>query len=151
MTYGIRRIPNGFFSAAMQRFRLNFWEKRIARQVRRDMEESKADLIHLHWIWPMGLGVMRYCRETGVPYVLTCHGGDIYSDMKDMRKRPYILKMLRARRRWSLSAKRFWNLPKSWGIRGKNAAVVYNGIRTSVFYPARQGAPGEKQLWALPG
>ena len=55
------------------------------------MEEAKADLIHLHWIWPMGLGVKRYCRESGIPYVLTCHGSDIYSDMKDMRKRPYIL------------------------------------------------------------
>lgn len=143
VTYGIRRIPNGFFSAAMQRFRPNFWEKRIARQVRRDREESKADLIHLHWIWPMGLGVMRYCRETGVPYVLTCHGGDIYSDMKDMRKRPYILKMLEGAAAVEFVSKALLESAKELGYSGKNAAVVYNGIRTSVFYPARQEHPGK--------
>lgn len=143
VTYGVREIPNGFFSAAMQRFRPNFWEKRIARQVRRDMEEAKADLIHLHWIWPMGLGVKRYCRESGIPYVLTCHGSDIYSDMKDMRKRPYILEMLEGAAAVEFVSKALLESAKELGYSGKNAAVVYNGIRPDIFYPARREHTGE--------
>ena len=141
VNYGVRKISNGFFSAAMQRLHPNFWEKRIARQVRRDMEEAKADLIHLHWIWPMGLGVKRYCRESGIPYVLTCHGSDIYSDMKDMRKRPYILEMLEGAAAVEFVSKALLESAKELGYSGKNAAVVYNGIRTSIFYPARQENP----------
>ena len=141
IVYGVREIKNGFFSAVMQRFRPNLWEKRIARQVRRDMEEAKADLIHLHWIWPMGLGVMRYCRETGVPYVLTCHGSDIHSDMGDPKKRPYILKMLEGAAAVEFVSRALLESAKKLGYSGKNAAVVYNGIRTSVYYPARAERP----------
>ena len=141
IVYGVREINNLFFSAVMQRFRPNLWEKRIARQVRRDMEEAKADLIHLHWIWPMGLGVMRYCRETGVPYVLTCHGSDIHSDMGDPKKRPYILKMLEGAAAVEFVSRALLESAKKLGYSGKNAAVVYNGIRTSVYYPGRAELP----------
>ncbi len=38
----------------------------------------KPDIIHAHWIIPQGFIAALAKRVTGVPYVVTTHGGDIY-------------------------------------------------------------------------
>src|SRR5210317_2568346 len=38
----------------------------------------KPDIIHAHWILPQGFIAALAKKITGVPYVLTTHGGDIY-------------------------------------------------------------------------
>jgi glycosyltransferase involved in cell wall biosynthesis len=38
----------------------------------------KPDIIHAHWILPQGLVAALAKKITGVPYIVTTHGGDIY-------------------------------------------------------------------------
>ena len=40
--------------------------------------KNKPDIIHAHWILPQGFAAFLIHKVTGVPYVLTTHGGDIY-------------------------------------------------------------------------
>ena len=42
------------------------------------IREKKPDVIHAHWILPQGLVAAMANKVTGVPYVVTTHGGDIY-------------------------------------------------------------------------
>ena len=40
--------------------------------------KTKPDIIHAHWILPQGFIAALAKKITGVPYVVTTHGGDIY-------------------------------------------------------------------------
>jgi glycosyltransferase involved in cell wall biosynthesis len=40
--------------------------------------ETKPDIIHAHWILPQGFVAALAKKITGVPYIVTTHGGDIY-------------------------------------------------------------------------
>ncbi len=40
--------------------------------------ETKPDIIHAHWILPQGFIAALAKKITGVPYIVTTHGGDIY-------------------------------------------------------------------------
>ena len=42
------------------------------------IRKNKPDIIHAHWILPQGLIASLVHKLTGVPFVLTTHGGDIY-------------------------------------------------------------------------
>ncbi|MBW2465876.1 MAG: glycosyltransferase [Deltaproteobacteria bacterium] len=42
------------------------------------IRRTKPDIIHAHWILPQGLIAAIAQKLTGVPYILTVHGGDIY-------------------------------------------------------------------------
>ncbi len=49
-------------------------ERALARLVR----SEGIDLIHAHWILPNGYVAARVARATGVPYVVTLHGSDVF-------------------------------------------------------------------------
>jgi len=51
-----------------------FAQRALARLVR----SEKIDLIHAHWILPNGYVAARVSRTTGVPYVVTLHGSDVF-------------------------------------------------------------------------
>jgi len=42
------------------------------------IRKTKPDIIHAHWILPQGLVAALARKMTGVPFILTTHGGDIY-------------------------------------------------------------------------
>ncbi len=42
------------------------------------IKKTKPDIIHAHWILPQGFVTALAHKITGVPYVVTIHGGDIY-------------------------------------------------------------------------
>ncbi|MBS3165871.1 glycosyltransferase family 4 protein [Candidatus Woesearchaeota archaeon] len=42
------------------------------------VKQIKPDIIHVHWIIPQGFIAMLIKKLTGVPYVVTTHGGDIF-------------------------------------------------------------------------
>ena len=53
---------------------LHFGTRALARLVR----EHRIDLVHAHWILPNGWIASRVARATGVPFVSTLHGTDVY-------------------------------------------------------------------------
>ena len=46
--------------------------------LRRLVREQRIDLIHAHWLLPNGYIAARVSRATGVPFVSTLHGSDIF-------------------------------------------------------------------------
>jgi glycosyltransferase involved in cell wall biosynthesis len=45
---------------------------------RRLIRERRVDVIHAHWLLPQGLIARWLSRRTGVPYLVTSHGGDLF-------------------------------------------------------------------------
>lgn len=52
----------------------------------RTVRKYKINFIHCHWIIPQGFFVALLNSFSGIPYLLTAHGGDVYS----FRKNPFI-------------------------------------------------------------
>jgi glycosyltransferase involved in cell wall biosynthesis len=48
------------------------------RAAQRIMRRHRVDLIHAHWLIPQGTIARRLAHRTGVPYVVTSHGGDLF-------------------------------------------------------------------------
>lgn len=42
------------------------------------LKHRRVDVIHAHWLLPQGLIARRLKRDTGVPYLVTSHGGDLF-------------------------------------------------------------------------
>jgi glycosyltransferase involved in cell wall biosynthesis len=53
----------------------------MTRAVRRSAPE--CDLLHAHWLYPSGLVAIRERRRTGIPVVVTAHGGDVNLAMRN--------------------------------------------------------------------
>jgi glycosyltransferase involved in cell wall biosynthesis len=66
----------------------------IARTARRSFARACADagarLVHVHDLYPSGAAARRLCDAVGLPYVLTVHGLDLYSNLADARWRAEI-------------------------------------------------------------
>jgi len=45
---------------------------------RRVLRHRHVDVIHAHWLIPQGLVAWRLRQRTGVPYLVTSHGGDLF-------------------------------------------------------------------------
>lgn len=45
---------------------------------RRLLKSRRVDVIHAHWLLPQGLIAHRLKQVTGVPYLVTSHGGDLF-------------------------------------------------------------------------
>lgn len=45
---------------------------------RRLLRGRRIDVVHAHWLIPQGLIARRLRLETGVPYLVTSHGGDLF-------------------------------------------------------------------------
>lgn len=63
----------------------------IALTARRSFERACADvgarLIHAHDLYPSGAAARRLCAEADLPYVITVHGSDLYSNLVNPRWR----------------------------------------------------------------
>ncbi len=46
---------------------------------RRVLKNQRVDLIHAHWLIPQGLIAWQLKRKTRTPYIVTSHGGDLFS------------------------------------------------------------------------
>lgn len=66
----------------------------IARTARSSFGRAAADvdarLVHVHDLYPSGAAARRLCDEAGLPYVLTVHGLDLYSNLENARWRAEI-------------------------------------------------------------
>lgn len=63
----------------------------IALTARRSFERAcagvSARLVHAHDLYPSGAAARRLCEAAGLPYVLTVHGSDLYSNLANPRWR----------------------------------------------------------------
>ncbi len=58
---------------------------------RRAVAEVDARLVHVHDLYPSGAAAWRLCEEVRLPYVLTVHGLDLYSNLANPRWRSQII------------------------------------------------------------
>jgi len=56
----------------------------------RACDEVGARIVHVHDLYPSGAAARRLCARAGIPYVLTVHGSDLYSNMANPRWRAEI-------------------------------------------------------------
>lgn len=56
--------------------------KSLSKNVLKTLENSTADLVHIHWLYPDGLCIPSL-KEAGFKTVLTIHGSDWYQTRKD--------------------------------------------------------------------
>ena len=118
------------------------YEKVLYRQMYRQLEQiCDADLIHLHWCWPVGLIVLRLALEKNIPYVLTFHGSDINIQLQSPVIRPDLLNLMERAASVEFISNALLERAVVSGYSGKNAAVIYNGIDTGIFFRR----PGKKE------
>ncbi|MEY8240374.1 MAG: glycosyltransferase family 4 protein [Cycloclasticus sp.] len=44
------------------------------------LRETKPEVVHVHWCYPIGLAVVKACNDLGIKCVMTAHGSDIHSN-----------------------------------------------------------------------
>jgi glycosyltransferase involved in cell wall biosynthesis len=71
-TNWLARLQLPFFLAAQS---FHIWQT---------VQKHKINFIHCHWIIPQGFFVALLNAFTGIPYLLTAHGGDVYSFRKNL-------------------------------------------------------------------
>jgi len=132
--YRIRMAKMGFVEMAAVRFLPSLYSGKIAKIVAADCKrEKEVDFVHLHWLWPVGAGVRKFCRKKGVPYIITCHGSEINITMENPRIRKEMLLVLEDAAAVEFISEALLRKAKELGYSGKNAAVVYNGIDEKIF------------------
>jgi len=132
--YCVRMEKMGFLEMATAGVFSGYYERKLARLVQKDIRKEKdIDIVHLHWLWPMGAGVMRSCCKAGIPYVITCHGSDINVTMENPRIRKEMIRILERAASVEFISKALLSKAKSLGYSGKNAVVIYNGIDGDIF------------------
>ena len=65
------------------RLQLPFFLAAQSFQIWQTARKYKINFIHCHWIIPQGFFVALLNLFTGIPYLLTAHGGDVYSFRKN--------------------------------------------------------------------
>lgn len=58
---------------------------------RRACARTNASFVHVHDLYPSGAAGRRLCKDAGLPYVLTVHGLDLYSNLENPRWRREIV------------------------------------------------------------
>jgi len=75
--------------------RFDWLERRkLRRALQQTHEKTPFDIVHCHSVYPMGFAVKNWCKESGVPLVLTTQGGDI-SRQSRYRRRSGIMAKIR--------------------------------------------------------
>ncbi len=102
LTYG--RVAQGRVSALGRVTRMVVMAHYLEAQYRatvRAVRRLNADVVHAHWAIPTGPAAVQAARRTGVPSVITMHGGDVYVNPEqgyDFPTRWYVRSPLR----WTL-------------------------------------------------
>lgn len=145
--YQLRMAKMGFAGMAAARFFPSLYGRKIADMLERDSAGGKRiDLVHLHWVWPVGMGVQKFCQKRGIPYVVTCHGSEINLTLAEPKIQRAMVQVLENAAAVEFVSKALRKRAKELGYSGKNAAVVYNGIDGEVF---GQNLPTDRQKRAV--
>lgn len=132
--YRIRMAKMGFAGMVTAQFWPSLYRRKIAGMLAEDCEKEQGiDLVHLQWLWPAGAGIRQFCRKSGIPYIVTCHGSEINITMENPRIRKEMLLIMEDAAVVEFISEALLRRAKELGYSGKNAAVVYNGIDGCVF------------------
>lgn len=110
---------------------------------------KEVDLVHLHWCWPFCLIASKFARERDIPYVLTFHGSDINTYLRNMEIKPVLLRIMEDAASVEFISEFLLRVAINEGYSGKNAIVIYNGIDTNIFFENR--LPREKKYVGFVG
>lgn len=112
----------------------DIFQNKIFNALEKKFNQKKAiDLIHVHWFWPVALGVKKYSEKYNIPYVITCHGSEINITMENCHLRDTMIDVLENAAKVEFISCALLNKARQLGYSGKNAVVIYNGIDTNTF------------------
>jgi glycosyltransferase involved in cell wall biosynthesis len=111
--------------------------------IRKLRDERRVDLIHAHSALPCGHAAMLLGRELGIPFVVTVHGLDAYSDRQARGLagswcRRVSTDVFRAARRVLCISSAVERLVRAGT--DCNTAILYNSADPNLFYPAPKSA-----------
>lgn len=131
--YDVIKVRYNLFEIALSKCYPDVFSKKIFQKLQNLVEIEMPDLIHLHWLWPAGIGIEKIARKYNIPYIVTCHGSEINYSLKSKFLKKPILKIMENARAVEFISKALKQEAISAGYSGKNAVVVYNGIDTEIF------------------
>ncbi len=127
------------------RLQLPFFLAAQAFHIWRTARKYKINFIHCHWIIPQGFFVALLNTLSGIPYLLTAHGGDVYSFRKNLVIRicsNYALKRAKA---CTVNSK-----PTGQAVHnirpGSPMQVVPMGVDTRRFHPEKYNQAIKEEL-----
>ncbi len=127
---------------------------RIVSQVRRLHETHPVNLIHAHAPLPCGHAAMLLSRELGIPYVISVHGLDAYSDVQVTGRAGAWCRRISSRvysssrRVICISERVREHVLEGAGAKCRTS-VVYNGVDPALFAPSSQEAFGSPVILSV--
>jgi len=96
----------------------------------------KFDLIHAHFVYPSGYVGIKIKERSGLPLVLTAHGGDIYRQpFRSVKQFEMTKKILSNADRIITTSQRNCNIiTGDFGIEPEKVAILSNGFNENFFY-----------------
>ncbi len=129
----------------------------IYKKIQRVITDKKIDfdIIHSHFVYHYGQAGSLIKRKTGIPFVITAHGDDIYDfPFRNDRWRNIILETLKfADHIITVSYRNSTILSKDLGVSGNKISVIPNGFNPNLFKPIHKdvardylGLPPDKKI-----
>ncbi|MCH8313261.1 MAG: glycosyltransferase [Nitrospinae bacterium] len=120
----------------LARLQLPFFLAAQGFHIWRTVRKYKINFIHCHWIIPQGFFVSLLNSFSGIPYLLTAHGGDVYSFRKNPLIRIFSNYALRRAKTCTVNSE-----PTGQAVRnirpGSSIQVVPMGVDTQRFHPGK--------------
>jgi len=120
----------------LARLQLPFFLAAQGFHIWRTVRKYKINFIHCHWIIPQGFFVSLLNSFSGIPYLLTAHGGDVYSFRKNPLIRIFSNYALRRAELCTVNSE-----PTGRAVRnirpGSRIQVVPMGVDTRRFHPGK--------------
>jgi glycosyltransferase involved in cell wall biosynthesis len=123
-------------------------------QVRNLHEQERVDIIHAHGALPCGHAAMLLSRELQIPFVVSVHGIDIFSNVQVSGYSGKWCRRISARtyaasRRVICVSERVREEVIEGLGRNCRTSVVYNGVDPDVFSPALKSSGGETTVLSV--
>jgi len=108
--------------------------KRLVRTIRETIDLRRYDLLHAHWVYPHGYLAALLKQETGLPCIVSAHGGDIHTNpMKHPRSKGAVLFALNYADKVIFNNLKLLETAKKLGYSGHNSVLIPNGVETGHF------------------
>lgn len=118
----------------------------LAKKLLGAIYSQNPDIIHCHWLFPTGLAVPKL-NERGFKTVITVHGGDWYSNLKNQALQPFIKESLEAADRIICVGKVLMdNIADEYSQVADKLNHIPHGINTDLFKPADDQSDVKGQL-----
>ena len=111
-------------------------DKLMVDAVKKQINLSKYDLLHAHWVYPHGYIATRLKNETGLPCIVTAHGSDIHTNpLKRKRSKSLVISTLHTADKVIFTSNRLYEIAKELGYQNNNRVIMPMGVETNKFFP----------------